>query len=407
VAESWKAETDAAVVAAVRSAVAEDLSLELVGRGSKRGFGRPVEADVELDLSGLSGVIDYQPEELVVTVRPGTPMAELEALLASRNQLLAFEAPDFGGLWDGVGRGTIGGAVLVGQGGSRRLSAGAPRDHLLGLKAVNGFGEAFGAGGRVVKNVTGFDLPRLVAGSFGALCAVTELTLRASPAPEDSATLALLGLDDAQGIAQLCAGLGTPAQVSSAAHLPADVVADTPAAGLVAAGTALTLLRLEGVTPSVQARLAHLQGALEAAAPTLVVDREASFALWKALSDAAPFTRAGDQVVWKLSVAPTDGPRIGRALADELGGRCFYNWGGGEVWLEAPFTEDAHAQVVRSRLAAVGPGHATLMRAPSATRVAVPTFQPLGAGEEALTRRIKAQFDPKGLFNPGRMYGGV
>lgn len=404
---TWKAETDASVVEAVRSALAEDLSLELVGGGSKRGFGRPVAADVELDLSGLSGVIDYQPEELVVTLRPGTPIAELEALLASRNQLLAFDPPDLGGLWDGPGRGTVAGAVLAGQGGSRRLSAGAPRDHVLGLKAVNGFGDAFGAGGRVVKNVTGFDLPKLIAGSFGTLCAVTELTLRASPAPEDSATLALLGLDDAEGVAQLCAGLGTPAQVSSAAHVPADVVVDTPAAALVEAGASLTLFRLEGVTPSVQARLSHLKGALEAVAPTLVFGRDASFALWKALSDAAPFTGQGDQVVWKLSVAPTDGPRIGRALAGELGGRCFYNWGGGEVWLEAPFAEDAHAGIVRGRLAALGAGHATLMRAPSAIRSAVPTFQPLGAGEEALTRRIKAQFDPKGLFNPGRMYGGV
>lgn len=400
----WRAQTAEDVRDAVQTAVAESLPLELVGAGSKRGFGRPVEAKAVLDLSGLSGVVDYQPEELVVMVRPGVPMAELEALLASRNQCLAFEPPDLGALWGTAGQGTVGGCVMAGQGGSRRLTAGAPRDHLLGIKAVNGFGDAFGAGGRVVKNVTGFDVPKLMAGSFGTLSAITELTLRASPAPQYVETLAFLGLDDQAATQLLSAGLGTPAQLSGAAHLPADIVRDTVLGGLVEAGASVALMRLEGVKPSVAARMEHLRKAFETSAPQSVLDPEVSGRLWKQLSDVTPFA-GRDTVLWRLSTAPLSAAALGRSLSDKLGGRCYYDWGGGQVWLELPAAVEAHAEQVRAALG--GRGHATLVRAPADVRATVPPFQPPAAGEEALTRRIKAQFDPRGVLNPGRMYEGV
>lgn len=377
--------------------LAQNLSMELVCGGTRRGFGRPVDAPVALDLSGLSGVVAYQPEELILAVRPATSVAEVQDLLARHGQHLAFEPPDFGPLWGAsTGAGSIGGAVMIGRGGPRRLTAGGPRDHCLGLKGVNGFAEIFAAGGRVVKNVTGFDLPKLVAGSFGTLCVATELTLKVLPAPPETATLTVLGLTEVQAMAVMSKALGSPAQVSAAAHLPADVAPG---------GAAMTLLRLEGVRPSVAARVAHLAELLEPAGPQALLDDEASRAIWKQVADAAWFA-GGDEPLWKLSVPPAKGADIGRRLATELSGRCFYDWGGGGIWLELPPTPDAHAAKVRAVLAEIvgGDGHATLMRASASLRAAIPPLQPLAPALAALSERVRRQFDPQDLFNPGRMY---
>ncbi|MBP7701962.1 MAG: FAD-binding protein [Phenylobacterium sp.] len=392
----WTPKDAAGAEQAIKDALAEGRSLELVGTGTRRGFGRPVEADAVLDLSALKAVVTYQPEELILAVEPATPMGEIAAMLAERGQCLAFEPPDFGPLWGlPAGLGTVGGAMMTGRGGPRRLTAGGPRDHCLGLKGVNGFGEAFAAGGRVVKNVTGFDVAKLATGSFGTLCVVTELTLKVLPAPPQAQTLAIRGLTDAAAMGVMAKALGCPAQVSSAAHLPADV----------AAHGSVTLLRVEGVGPSVTARIAHLADVLSSETRQAVLDREASQLAWKEIADAA-FFAGGEGQVWKLSVPPMLGAAVGRRLADELAGRCFYDWGGGAVWLEVPAAADAHAGRVRDVLAQVagGDGHATLMRADAAVRAQVAPFQPLAAGVAALTERVRAQFDPQRIFNPGRMY---
>lgn len=404
--ETWSPTTAAEAAQAVSDALADGRTLELLGRGARRSFGRPVDADVTLDLSGLDGVVAYQPEELILAVRPATPMAQIAELLAERGQHMAFEPPDFGPLWGlPAGAGSVGGAVMTGRGGPRRLTAGGPRDHSLGVKGVNGFGEAFAAGGRVVKNVTGFDLPKLVAGSFGTLCVATELTLKVLPAPPETQTLLIRGLTDEAAIGAMSKALGCPAQVSAAAHLPADVAAASRVGELAAAGGSVTLLRVEGVRPSVSARIAHLAELLAGETRQAVLDRDASLLAWKEIADASAFVgTSGD--VWKLSVAPTNGAAVGRRLAEELGGRCYYDWGGGGVWLELPAAPDAHAARVRAVLLEVAgrDGHATLMRAPAAVRTVVAPFQPQAPGLAALSERVRRQFDPQGLFNPGRMY---
>lgn len=401
---AWTPNDAAGAQQAVKDALAQGRTLELLGTGTRRGFGRPVEADEVLDLSALKGVVAYQPEELILAVEPGAPMSEIAAVLTERGQCLAFEPPDFGPLWGlPAGLGTIGGAMMTGRGGPRRLTAGGPRDHCLGLKGVNGFGEAFAAGGRVVKNVTGFDVCKLATGSFGTLCAITELTVKVLPAPPQAQSLVIRGLSDEAAMAVMAKALGCPAQVSSAAHLPADVAARSQVGELSAAHGAVTLLRVEGVGPSVTARIAHLSEVLSSETRQAVLDREASQLAWKEIADAAFFV-GRDDPVWKLSVAPTSGAAVGGRLADELGGRCFYDWGGGAVWLELPAAPDAHAGRVRQVLAQVGEGHATLMRASSAVRAQVAPFQPLAPGVAALTERVRAQFDPQRIFNPGRMY---
>jgi glycolate oxidase FAD binding subunit len=395
----WAPTTAEQALEAVREAIGGKTTLELVGSGSRKAFGRPVTADAMLDLSGLTGIVSYQPEELILSVRPGTPMSEIAALLAANGQELAFEPPDFGPLWGGAaGQGTIGGCVLTGRGGPRRMSAGAPRDHCLGVKGVNGFGEAFGAGGRVVKNVTGFDLTKLIAGSFGTLCAVTELTLKVMPAAPDCVTLALGGLDDADAVQAMGRALASPASVTAAAHLPAGL----------AGPEARTLLRLEGFTPGIRARATQLRDLLGGAAPVTEYDRDASALIWREVGDAAWFAGDPQRVIWRLSVPPSSAATLG-VLAADLGGRRFYDWGGGQLWLELPAAPDGHSARVRKALAqAVGAdGHATLMRAPEAVRARQGVFQPLSPAVAALTGRVKRQFDPEGLFNPGRMYPDV
>lgn len=409
-----------AVQEAIRDAVATGTTLELVAGGSKRGLGRPVAAARRLDLSGLDGLGLYEPEELVLTAAPGLPLARLEATLAEAGQQLAFEPPELGPLLGTApGRATLGGIVACNLSGPRRLKDGAARDHVLGAKAVTGRGEAIKAGGRVVKNVTGYDLPKLLAGSYGTLAVFTELTVRALPKPEDSATVLVFGLDDADGVAALAAALRTPHEVSGAAHLPAAVAARLALPGVDTAGGALTCVRVEGFAPSVAYRSDTLQDLL-ARRPArqgrpgvaVVVPAALSEPLWRALRDVLPFTCADDaelRPVWRLSVAADRSveivDRIGQALPIE----AFYDWGGALVWLRVEATdgpaEDGGAAFIR---AAVGnAGHATLVRAPDPVRATVSVFQPLPEALAGLTRRVKRNFDPTGILNPGRLFEGL
>ncbi|MGO4129297.1 glycolate oxidase subunit GlcE [Inquilinus sp. YAF38] len=387
--ETLKPETDDQVLEIVRWALAGEVPLELAGRGSKRGFGRPVQAAHALDLSGLAGIEVYEPEELVLTARPGTPMAEIEAALAASGQALAFEPPDLGPLYGGpADAGTLGGAVGCNLSGPRRLKAGAARDHVLGIEAVSGRGQAFRSGGRVVKNVTGYDLPKLLTGAFGTLAAMTRITVKVLPAPETVRTLAIAGLGDTAGVAVLTRALTSPYEVSGASHLPAGILGDE----------ARSLVRIEGFGPSVDSRVASLSQLLGDAGPIAVLDPGESVDLWRRVRDVAPF--AGDDgAVWRVSVAPTAGPGIAAAA----GGAHYFDWGGGLVWIAVPADGDAGAAAIRAAVAAAGGGHATLVRAPPGLRAALPVFEPQPPALAALERRVRDSFDPKGILSPGRM----
>jgi glycolate oxidase FAD binding subunit len=386
---------------AVRWAVAEEAPLEIVGHGSRRGIGRPAQAEHTLDLSRLTGVTLYEPEELVLSARAGTPLAEIEALLAGRGQQLAFEPMDYGPLLGGEpGRGTIGGALASNLAGPRRLKAGAARDHVLGVSAVSGRGEAFKAGGRVVKNVTGYDLSKGMAGSWGTLAAVTDVTFKVLPAAEGETTFVLRGLDDEQAALAMSAAMGSSAEVSSAAHLPEGVAGSVLAGGL--GGDAATLLRVEGFGPSVAARLGMLQALFSGTAPIHELAGEASKALWRAVRDVEPFADGTDKPVWRISVAPMAGPRLALALRQQAPAMLFYDWQGGLMWVRMEGGE-AEAETVRALVRQVGGGHATLVRAAAAVRASVPVFEPQPAALAALSARLKAEFDPRGILNPGRM----
>ncbi|HEU5273489.1 MAG TPA: FAD-binding protein [Xanthobacteraceae bacterium] len=396
------------VEAAVQWAVAQKKSLEIVGHGSKRALGRPAQVDATLDLSGLSGVTLYEPEELVLSARAGTPLAEIEALIAAKGQELAFEPMDFAPLLGGApGRATIGGALAANLSGPRRLKAGAARDHFLGFTAVSGRGEVFKSGGRVVKNVTGYDLCKLMAGSWGTLAAMTDVTVKVLPRAETEATVLLLGLDPVQAAAAMAAAMGSSGDVSGAAHLPAAIAGR--AAHDVAAGRSVTALRLEGVAPSVAHRKRALEELLAPYGMPAALEAAPSRALWAAIRDVVPFAAggpAGERHVWRLSTAPMQGAAAARLIGGQTDAEFLFDWGGGLVWAALAPSDDAGAPVVRGAIAACG-GHATLIRAPAAVRASVGAFMPQPGGIAALAKRVKDGFDPTGVLGPGRMWAGV
>jgi glycolate oxidase FAD binding subunit len=403
-----KPTTPAEVVEAVQQAVADETPLELVGQGTKRGLGRPVQAAQQLDLSGLGGITLYEPSELVLTCGAGTPLAEIEAALKENHQQLAFEPPDLAPLYGGAsGAGTIGGALSCNLSGPRRLKAGAARDHFLGFKAVSGRGEAFQAGGRVVKNVTGYDLCKLMAGAHGTLAALTEVTIKVLPAPEKSRTVLLYGLDDGGAIAALSRALNSPHEVSAAAHLPAAVAARSSVDFVRDSDRAVTAIRVEGPGPSVEHRCEALRRDLQDTGPSEELHSMRSSLLWRALRDAAPLLPDPACLIWRLSVPPAAGAQVVREIASARGAASqpveyYFDWAGGLIWLALPPSNDASAAIIRATVARHG-GHATLLRAPVTTRLAVPVFEPQPAPLAALARRVKDAFDPRRVLNPGRM----
>ncbi len=412
--ECFKPSDAAGVAEVVAWAAAENYPLEVVGGGSKRTLGRPVQAAHCLALGALSGVELYEPAELVLRVKAGTPMDEIFALLERENQELAFEPLDYGPLLrksaetegaglDVVTGGTVGGMIGTNLAGPKRLKFGAARDHILGMEAVSGRGELFKSGGQVVKNVTGYDLPRALTGSWGTLAVATSITLKVMPKAEMEATFVLRGLSDAQGVESLCRAMGSSAEVASAAHLPGGGGA-FGVDGLDGERPA-TLLRLEGFGQSVDYRFDILRRVLGEFGTAERLEAQASRSLWRGVRDCRPFWGSAAPV-WRVSVAPNAGPAFVRALCEVAGADVFYDWSGGLVWAQMR-GDDPMAEDVRAAVAKAGGGHATLVRASAAERSALAVFEPQAPALAQLTRRFKQQFDPSGILNPGRMVNGL
>jgi glycolate oxidase FAD binding subunit len=354
--------------------------LRIVGGGT-RPVGRPVAGEV-LSVAELSGIELYEPGALTIVAKAGTPLAEVEAALAAENQRLPFEPMDLRGLLGTTGEPTIGGVVAANASGPRRIQAGACRDSLIGVRFVDGRGTVVKNGGRVMKNVTGYDLVKLMAGSYGTLGVLSEVAFKVLPGVETRACVLLNGLSNADAVAAMSKALGSPFEVSGAAHTPAGVD-----------GHPVTMLRLEGFADSVTYRAGKLRELLADYGDISVeTDPERVLAGWHWVRDVEPFHgRAGD--VWRVSVKPSDGPEI----AARAGGDVLMDWGGGLVWALVPEGTD-----LRADLGAFA-GHATLIRASEETRARLPVFQPEPAPVAALTEGLRRQFDPKGILNPGIM----
>ncbi len=390
------------IASAIADAAKAAEPLLVCGNGTKLGMLRPVQAARSLSTREHAGITLYAPKELIISARAGTPLPDIEAVLAERGQHLIAEPPDLGALLHSPDRPqTIGGIVATNLSGPRRVAWGAMRDHLLGIRFVTGRGEVVHSGGRVLKNVTGLDLCKLLCGSHGTLGVITEVTLKVLPAPEATGTLVVPGLDAAAGVAALSAGLGSPFGVSAAAWLPAEATALVPK--LAAFGRAVALLRIEDFAPSVAYRTAKLRDTLgfsEAA----ILGEDASRAVWRAVRDARPLQAAANDAVWRVSVRPSAGAQVLRAAAS-AGANGFLDWGGGLVWLAGPAEAATHAAVEAA--AQAGQGTWTLLRAPEPLRNAMRVVPPEPAPLAAITRRVKAALDPRGILNPGRLYAGL
>ncbi len=404
-AQTLKPGTLGELVEAVEWAAAGTHPLELIGGGSKRALGRPLQAEMTLDLSAFSGITEYQPEELQLTAGAATPLAEIEAALGEKNQMLAFEPADYGALLGSKAEATLGGVLACNLSGPRRIKAGAARDHLLGFHAVSGRAGDFKAGGKVVKNVTGYDLCKLLAGSWGTLAAMHEVSLKVLPAPELTRTVLIMGLDDARAVAAMGEALASAHDVSAAAHLPAALAARSGVPYVNEAGASVTALRVEGIGPSVEARCRDLRTMFAPLGDDEELHRMYSRQFWQEIRDVAPF--AGDaRALWRISLPPAEGAKLAATLRQSLIGEAYYDWAGGLVWLALAAGEDASADAVHAATVAHG-GHATLLRAPADVRAAVSVFMPQAPAVAALTKRLKESFDPAGVLNSGRMYPGV
>jgi len=394
------------LAAAVAEANETRTPLEISGSGTKRGVGRPLQTAAGITTERMHGITLYEPSELVIAARAGTKVTELEKALAKNNQQLAFEPLDLGPLLgEEAGQGTIGAVFAANLSGARRIQTGAARDHFIGMSAVNGRGEIFKSGGRVMKNVTGYDLCRGVAGSWGTLAVMSEVTMKVLPVPEATCTLLYKGLTDDVAVDAMCTALGTPFDVSGTAHLHEDFAVRMLDKDILRRPSTVTALRLENFKSFLDYRSNKLAQALEAYGKPEILDDAASRQFWSGMRK-LDFLDASDDPVWRISTAPTNGARVVAALSRRLDCRAAYDWSGGLVWLLTSPSADAGAAEVRRVVAEIG-GHATLMRADPSIRSSVDVFQPLSPAVDRVTRQLKHSFDPAGILNPGRMYSGI
>jgi glycolate oxidase FAD binding subunit len=411
-------ENETQVADFLRWALAEEMPVELIGNGSKRRLGAALgspggsvlQAAHTLSLRGMAGITLYEPEELVLRALPGTSIAEIAETLAAKNQMLAFEPPDWGPLFGAApGIGTLGGAIGCNLAGPRRIRHGAARDHLLGFRAVNGRGENFKSGGRVMKNVTGYDLSKLIAGSMGTLAAMTEITLKVLPRAEKLRTVLIYGLEPDAANRAMVRAQQTPFEVTGAAYLPANVAEHSAIDLIRAPGTSVTAIRLEGAPASTADRCARLRTLLrqECGAADEELHGTRSSAFWQEVADVAPLLRDPGATILRLLVPPASGGKAlmamvtrmpsARPAATDKGGSephalaAYLDWGGGALWV-ASRDPRALSEAARDVVQEFGGVVQPIRNAPIGLQ-----------SPDDLARAIKVAFDPRGILNPGRM----
>lgn len=380
------------VVAPVSEAEVADLVAEAAGNGNRlaiEGNGSMRETGVphdfgRLSLARLDEIVNYDPSELVLTVRPGALLSDVEILLRQQQQMLAFEPFEIASMPDGrAGRSTMGGIAADGRSGPRRVSAGGARDHMLGIRAVSGRGEVFVAGGKVVKNVTGYDLPKLAAGSRGRLFAITEITFKVLPQPENAVSLVLSGLAVTHALQAMTAAFRTGAGVAAAAHLPAE-----------GGNPARTLIRLEGFASAMPSAIDRIRRTLAAIGKAEVVASDHAGSCWTAVREAPALRHC--KRLWRINIPPRNCAHVTQLL-ERSGTRFLLDWGGGLV--QAGW--EGNPAVLRSRVAEAG-GHALLLRASPEDRASIPMLHPQPAPLARLEERVRRAFDPHGVFEIGR-----
>lgn len=385
-----KTEEEAAKI--VANAKQADTSLRIVGGGTRTSIGRHTETQDSISTENLNGITLYEPAEMVLAAKAGTPLSVIQNALAENNQMLTFEPMDHTTLLGTEGEPTIGAIAAGNISGPRRIYGGAARDSLIGVRFVNGKGEIVKNGGRVMKNVTGLDLVKLQAGAWGTLGLLTEVTFKLLPTPERTATLSLPGFDDETAIQALCAAAGTAFEPTGLAHLPAGIGGDQPR----------TIIRVEGFDAQVDYRLGELQMALHAYGEGTVLEGEQHDALWQNVRDVTYLAEPRDKAVWKLSVRPTSAPNTIAVIEQAIDCTYYFDWSGGLIWLAVDASGDAGEETIRNA-ANAAEGYATLIRGSDDLRARIDVFEPQPAPLQTVSAGIKKSFDPAGILNPGLM----
>jgi len=390
-----RSEPEACDMVARARTIREPLSIQ--GGGTRTMLGRPIKTQATLSTSMLTGITLFEPAEMVFSARAGTPIATIKQTLAEKSQMLPFEPMDHRHLMATDSEPTIGGVFAANISGPARVNRGACRDAAIGVRFVNGRGEIIKSGGRVVKNVTGLDLTKLICGSFGTLGLVTEVSFKVIPRPERSVTLVLFGLNDREAVEAMCRALCSPFDPDGVAHLPAGI-----------AGTeAQTLIRIGNFSSSVDYRVREMSRRLQSFGIHSQLEGTGSASLWRAVRNVEFLAEPRDNAVWRLSIPPTRGPEavalIERSIPEF---RHYYDWGGGLIWLGTRGAGDVGAAAIRAAVAVTG-GHATLVRASTELRSSVDPFPPLGPAFRKIAAGLKSSFDPDAILAPGRMYAGI
>lgn len=367
--------------------------LRIEGGGTRQDLGNLIKTDATLSLKNISGITLYEPGALTLVAKAGTPLKEIEKALKKHSQRLAFEPMDHRAIFGSKGEPTIGAIVAGNISGSRRIIAGGCRDSLIGVRFINGNGEIIKNGGRVMKNVTGLDLVKLMAGSFGTLGVISEVSFKLLPVAQRKVSLEIKGLSSEQAISIMSKALGSPFEITAAAHLPKNLNNKN--------GDAKTLLRIEGFDSQVDYRIEKLSELIANNIEITTIEGKEHDKLWRYIRNVKIFKNSKNPL-WKLSIKPSDAPDIEKQLIDKTGADMFFDWAGGLIWLQMQDEDNAHADVVRHIVKQFG-GHATLVRASDEIREAVEIFQPEQVGIAKLSNLIRKKFDPSGILNPNLM----
>jgi glycolate oxidase FAD binding subunit len=406
ISETYLPRSEDELAGLISDAVAKTVPLEICGNRSKGKLGRPLQVGARISTREMRGITLYEPNELVLSAKSGTPLPEIERLLAASGQELAFEPCALErALTPNGAEATLGGAIAVNASGPRRVLRGAARDHVIGMRGVNGRGEVIKSGGRVMKNVTGYDIARAMAGSWGTLAVMSEITVKVLPKAEETRTLICLSLTDEGAVSAMCRALGSAYEVSGAVHLQRPFAERLSVADVASLGQAVTAIRLENFSASVEYRLSRLHQELKPFGTIYEMDDARSRAFWTDVKR-LQFLSGGDWPLWRITTAPHQGARLVSVLSAQMECRAVYDWSGGLIWLEVPPSTDAAATVLR-RLIAEYQADAFLVRASAAARASVGVFQPLPEVNMNVIRRLKDAFDPHRILNPGRMYPGI
>ncbi len=393
---SYAPSNEAELSAMVIKAYKDKIPLKIEGGSTRDGLGRPFQAERSLSMRNLSGITLYEPSEMIIGAKAGTPLREIEAALNEKGQMFAFEPMDHRNLLGSKGEPTIGAIAATNASGPRRIVAGAARDSLVGVRFVNGRGEIIKNGGRVMKNVTGLDLVKLQAGAFGTLGVLSEVIFKVLPKPETTATLSFKGLSDAQAVSMMAQAQGSPYEITAAAHLTAGMGRDT----------SRSFIRIEGFEDSVNYRLGELRRLLGTFGEPSELRGNDGARLWAGIRDVEFLSEPCENMVWRICVKPTDAPVLIAELQAQFSFKHYFDWGGGLIWLSCDSQLTDAAKRIRSA-AVKFQGHARLERAPLEHRASLDVFQPLSVPLMQLTAGIKKSLDPASILNSGRMYAGI